>query len=227
MAKIGILGGSFNPVHLGHLWMGHSAAEAIGLEKVLLVPCSVSPFKQGAADLAPGAERLEMVRLSTEGDGLLESSSIDLDRGGVSFTLDTVREVRSRYVGDRIFFIMGMDSLRELSHWHRVLEMLEMCDVITVGRPGIDNPLGADELDFPQGVRERLMGGIIRGRLFDVSSSDIRRRIAEGRTIRYLVSPAVESYILNRGLYGSGDTKPFGRQCHVQRAESLGTENSE
>lgn len=220
MAKIGILGGSFNPVHLGHLLMGRAAAEAFDLDRVLLVPCAVSPFKQGVTDLAPGADRLEMVRLSAAGDMLFEPSAIDLERGGVSYALDTVREVRARQAGDSIYFIMGMDSLRELSHWHRVLEMLEICDVITVGRPGIDGPLSADELDFPPGVRDRLMGGVIRGRLFDVSSSEIRRRIAEGRTIRYLVSPAVESYILNRGLYGSGDAMPSGRLCHVQSAES-------
>ncbi|MDD4101700.1 MAG: nicotinate-nucleotide adenylyltransferase [Kiritimatiellae bacterium] len=202
MARIGILGGSFNPLHLGHLLMGRSAAEAFNLDKVLLVPCAVSPFKQGATDLAPGADRLEMVRLSTEGDVLFEPSAIDLARGGVSYALDTVREVRALYAGDRVFFIMGMDSLRELRNWHRVMEMLELCDVITVARPGVDAPVGAGELDFPKDVRERLTGGVVKGRLFDVSSSEIRRRIAEGRTIRYLVPLAVEAYIASNGLYG-------------------------
>ena len=204
MAKIGILGGSFNPVHLGHLLIGRTAAEAFGLDKVLLIPCAVSPFKQGDADLASGADRLEMIRLSTEGDEVLEPSSLELERGGVSYALDTVRAVRSMFTGSQVFFIMGMDSLRQLSHWHRALEMLELCDVITVTRPGSDAPVSAAELDFPPGVRERLMEGIIKGRLFDVSSSEIRRRIADGRAIRYLVTSAAESYITARGLYGCG-----------------------
>jgi nicotinate-nucleotide adenylyltransferase len=207
MAKIGIFGGSFNPVHLGHLLIGRTAAEAFGLDKVLLIPCAVSPFKQGDADLASGADRLEMIRLSTEGDEVLEPSSLELERGGVSYALDTVRAVRSMFTGSQIFFIMGMDSLLQLNRWHRVLDMLELCEVITVMRPGIDAPVSAADLAFPPGVRERLMSGVIKGRLFDVSSSEIRRRIAEGRTIRYLVTPEVESYIAERGLYCSPDQR--------------------
>ena len=213
MAKIGILGGSFNPVHLGHLLIGRTAAEAFGLDKVLLIPCAVSPFKQGDADLASGADRLEMIRLSTKGDAVLEPSSLDLERGGVSYALDTVRAVCSMFTGCQIFFIMGMDSLLQLNRWRRVLDMLELCEVITVMRPGIDAPVNAADLAFPPGVRERLMSGVIKGRLFDVSSSEIRRRIAEGRTIRYLVTPEVESYIADRGLYCSPDL----RQCERER----------
>ena len=199
--QIGILGGSFNPIHIGHLFIGRAAAEAFGLERVLLLPCAVSPFKIGAADLASGEDRLEMARLSAEGDPLFEPCGLELERGGVSYAFDTVCALRERYPGARFSFIIGGDSLHGLEHWHRIGEMLELCDVITVQRPGVELAAGETGAAFPAPVRDRLLARVIRGRLCEVSSTEIRRRIADGRSIRYLVPPAVESYIRRRGLY--------------------------
>jgi len=201
VGHIGILGGTFNPIHLGHLFLGRAAAEAFGLDTVLLLPCNVSPFKRGKSDQASGEDRLEMVRLSAEGDPLFEPCALDLEREGVSYAIDTVIALRARRPGDRFSFILGMDSLRELSHWHRIGEMLALCDVITVARPGIDAAITGAELAFPAEIRARLLAGVIPGRLCDVSSSEIRRRIAEGKSIRYLVCPAVEAYIRSHALY--------------------------
>jgi nicotinate-nucleotide adenylyltransferase len=201
MKHIGILGGSFNPIHIGHLFIGCAAAEAFGLDRVLLLPCAVSPFKVGAAGLASGEDRLEMVRRSVAGDPLFEPCGLELERGGVSYAVETVGALRARYPGARLSFIIGGDSLCELGHWHRIGEMLELCDVVTVQRPGVALPAGAAELPFPEPVRARLLANVVRGRLCEVSSTEIRRRIAEGRPIRYLVSPAVEAYIRERGLY--------------------------
>lgn len=207
MKHMGILGGTFNPIHLGHLLIGRAAAEAFDLDSVLLVPCNVSPFKYGVPGLATGADRLEMVRRSVEGDPLFEICALDLERGGVSYAIDTVKALRESNPQDRFSFIIGMDALRELSHWHRIDEMLTLCDFITVGRPGVDVPVTAAALAFPDEVRTRLLAQMIQGRLCDISSSEIRRRIAEGRSIRYLVCPAVEAYIRDRGLYAATDKK--------------------
>lgn len=203
MGRTGILGGTFNPIHLGHLLIGQAAAEAFGLDKVLLLPCNVSPFKLGSSGLASGADRLEMVRLSAADDPLFEPCALDLERGGVSYAIDTVQALRERQPAEAFSFIIGMDALRELSHWHRIREMLKVCEVLTVERPGLDVRVAADSLDFPADVRGTLLANVIRGRSFDVSSSEIRRRIAEGKTIRYLVCPEVEHYIRARGLYGA------------------------
>ncbi len=201
MKKIGIFGGSFNPIHLGHLLAGRAAAEACGFDHILLVPCNVSPFKREAADLASGADRLEMIRLSVADDPLYEPCSLDLERGGVSYAVETVRAVRARFPTERLSFIIGMDALRELSHWYQVGEFLSLCDVVTLCRPGVDAPVGPGELAFPDEIRVRLLANVVRGRLCDVSASEIRRRIAEGRPIRYLVTRAVERYIRTRRLY--------------------------
>ncbi|MEI7900977.1 MAG: nicotinate-nucleotide adenylyltransferase [bacterium] len=207
MKHIGILGGTFNPLHLGHLFIGRAAAEAFELDSVLLTPCSVSPFKCGAPGLAPGADRLEMVRLSVVGDPLFEPCALELERGGISYAIDTVKTLRERRPRDRFSFIVGMDALRELCHWHKINELLTLCDFITVARPGVDMPITAEALAFSDEVRARLLDKVIQGRLCDISSSEIRRRIAEGRSIRYLVCPAVERYIQNGGLYAATGKK--------------------
>lgn len=201
MSSIGIFGGSFNPIHLGHLLAGRAAAEAFGLDRILLLPCSVSPFKREAKDLASGEDRMEMIRLSVAGDPLYEPCGLDLERGGVSYAVETVRALRAKFPNDRLSFIVGMDSLRELSHWHKVDEMLALCEVITLCRPGVDTPAGESDLAFPVAVRRRLLANVVRGRLCDISASEVRRRIAEGKPIRYLVRSAVEAYIRARRLY--------------------------
>ncbi len=202
--RLGILGGSFNPIHIGHLMIGCAAAEAFQLDRVLVLPCSVSPFKVGAVDLAPGPDRLEMVRRSVAGDPRFEASNLDLARGGVSYAVESVRALRTLYPETHLFFIIGGDSLRELAHWHKIDEMLALCDVITVQRPGVTLALDEALAPFPEAVRDRLRRHTVHGRTCEVSSTEIRRRIAEGRSIRYLVCPEVEAYIRERGLYAVG-----------------------
>ena len=200
MKKIGILGGTFNPVHIGHLLMAQTVRETCGLDRVLLMPCHTPPHK--VCDmLAPAADRLAMVRLAVADDPALEVCTLETDRGGVSYAVDTMTAFRARDPGCEPHFIIGMDSLRELHLWYRVEELLRLCTFIVVERPGIDRPVSPDELRLPAPWPERLLGGVIRGRLCEVSSREIRRRVAENRPIRYLVAPAVEQYIRRQGLY--------------------------
>lgn len=203
MRQVGIFGGTFNPIHLGHLLIGRAAAEAFGLDTVVLLPCNVSPFKCGQPGQATGTDRFEMVRLSVAGDPLFAPCALDLERGGISYAIDTVQALQKKFPQDRFSFIIGTDALRELDHWYKIDEMLTLCDFIAVERPGVDAAAIIDHLAFPQEVRERLVARVVKGRLFDISSSEIRRRIAEGKSIRYLVCPAVETYIRSRGLYAA------------------------
>jgi len=202
MKRIGIFGGTFNPIHNGHLLVAESVLETCGLERMLMVPCSVSPFKRIASDLAEGPARLEMIRLCTEGDGRFEPCDVDVVRGGVSYAIDTVRFLQARHPDVRFCFLIGMDALRELHLWHKAEEFVTSCDIITVERPGFDAVPAVHELGFPEPIARHLLQHRVHGRRCEISSSEIRRRIAEGKPIRYLVHPAVEAYIRQNGLYG-------------------------
>lgn len=203
MEKVGILGGTFDPVHLGHLLMAQTVREACQLDRVLLMPCHTPPHK-ACGTQASAADRLAMVRLAVAGDPALDVCTLEIDRGGVSYAVDTLRAFRSSHPASEPHFVMGMDSLRELHLWHRVRELLDLCSFIVVERPGVDRPLAAADLALPAPWSERLLTQVVRGRLCDISSREIRGRIASGRPIRYLVPPAVEQFILERGLYRNG-----------------------
>ncbi len=209
--QIGILGGTFNPVHIAHLFIGYAAAEAFNLQKVLMLPCTVSPFKVGAENMVSGADRLEMVQRAVAGDPVLRVCCLDLERGGVSYAIESVKALRAKFPAARFSFIIGGDSLRELHGWYKIDEMLGLCDIITVRRPGVELPVKGEDLPFAPEIRERLMDRVIQGRQCDVSSTEIRSRVAQGRSIRYLVPFAVEEYIRERGLYRGENACDEGR----------------
>lgn len=199
--RLGILGGTFNPIHIGHLLAAHAAAEAFALERVLLLPCSISPFKFEVDNVATDQQRYAMVCASALGDPLLEPCDLDLRRGGISYAYDSIVALRQMYPAAQLFFIIGGDALKEIGRWYRIAELLSLCDLITLERPGSE--VKRDELYFPlpAAVRQKIFNGIIRGRYCEVSASEIRSRIASGRSIRYLVTSAVEEYIQNEQLY--------------------------
>ena len=198
---IGILGGSFNPVHTGHLLLAQRALETYDLSKVLLVPCAVPAHKEASA-LIEARHRLAMVQLAVEDDFRFEVSDIELGRGGVSYAIDSVSQLRAQRPAASLYFIIGADTLRELHLWKDIGNLLRLCRFVSFGRPGFaTDAASAGDLHLPAPWSHRLLADLTPGPLANISSSDIRHRLAEGMSIRYLVPPAVEMYIAEHALY--------------------------
>lgn len=199
--KLGILGGTFNPVHIGHLILAQNAMEIFDLSRVLFMPCAQPPHK-GCSMLLEPRHRLAMLENALEGELRFDVSDIEIERGGTSYTVDTLAELKTRYPDYSLVFVVGTDTLTELHTWRDIYRVLGMCTVVSLCRPGSDL-LGITEesLNLEPPWPERLLANVATGRLIDVSSSDIRHRIAEGLSIRYLVPDAVEMYIAEHSLY--------------------------
>jgi nicotinate-nucleotide adenylyltransferase len=197
--RIGIFGGTFDPPHIGHLWLAALAAETVRLDRVLFMPASQPPHKRRRG-MTGAADRLLMTRLAIEGDPLFELTAIEMERAGPSYTVDSIAELERLYgEGDRLFLIMAADSLAQIDTWRDPDLLLESTEWIVGPRPGTDLPAaGALEDRFgPAASRIHLLDGPA----LDLSSSDLRRRVAAGNTIRYLVPRRVEELITARGLY--------------------------
>ena len=186
--RIGILGGSFDPVHCGHITIARAALRAAQLDRVLFMPAAKQPFKRRGSH-APDAARLDMVRLAIKGEPRFEPCALELERGGVSYLFDTLTELKKRHPRAQLFFIIGMDSLRDLRLWYRAAELPALCTFLVAARPGVEPPENAP------------VHTLIPCRAKNVSSSDIRERVAKNLPIRYLVPRAVASRIACHGLY--------------------------
>jgi len=198
---IGILGGTFNPVHIGHLIVAQSAVETFDLSKVVFIPCAQPPHK-GSSGLAAARHRLAMIEAAIEGDLRFEVSDMEIKRGGVSYAIDTVRELRQVHPESNVYFIIGSDTLPELHLWKDAYDLLKLCAFVTFARPGRNaGPPRPEDLHLDPPWPAELLKCYSSFRLVDISSSDIRYRMAEGMSIRYLVPPAVEMYIAEHRLY--------------------------
>lgn len=199
--KTGILGGSFNPPHLGHLMMALDALEQRGLDRVLFVPAAVPPHKTRHDAMAPAADRLAMTRLAVADEPRFQVCDEEIRRGGLSYTVDTLRRLRAAWPDDSLHLIIGGDTLRELPSWREIDAILGLCAIITIARPGFNRVQMQPAL--PEPWPGRLLDGVVTGHPMDVSSTDIRERISQGRSIRYLVPGAVASYIAAQKLYAA------------------------
>jgi nicotinate-nucleotide adenylyltransferase len=201
VARVGLLGGTFNPPHIGHLIAATCAWEAIGLDRVLLVPTGIPPHKEVPGG-DPGPEhRVAMCRLAVAADDHLGVSRIDVDRPGVSYTVDTLAAVHAEHPDEELTFIVGGDMAYSLPTWREPERILELATLAVAEREGLGRREISQRLDA-------LTGGPARVEFFpmpriDVSSSLLRERVAAGRTLRHLVPEPVEEYIAREGLYRS------------------------
>src|SRR5262245_47023925 len=199
--RLGLFGGSFDPVHYGHLLLAECAREALALNEVWLLPASVPPHKQGR-ELASAKARLEMLELALAGYEQLRASPLEIERGGVSYTVETLAAVRQQQPQAAIFLLMGADSLRDLPTWREPSRICELATPAVVRRGGSPEP---DFSVLAQIVSAQRLNDIraaqVQMPLIELSSTDLRRRAATGQSLRYRTPRAVEKYIETQGLY--------------------------
>ena len=186
--KIGILGGTFNPIHLGHLILAEEVRQKLGLAKIIFVPANLPPHKDNG-EIVPAYHRLKMLKLAIRNNPYFSVSDIEIKRGGRSYTIDTIKEFTGTYPEDELYFIIGSDLVRYLNEWKDVREIIALVRFIVATRQGY--PL------------ENLPGYMttIDIRAIDISAFQIRQCIKENRSFRYLVPEAVRQYIIREGLY--------------------------
>lgn len=187
------MGGTFDPIHIAHLMIAEDALDLLGLDRVIFVPSARPPHKDGD-DVTSVEHRLEMVRLAIDGNPRLSLSDLEVRRPDPSYTIETIRQFRRELGEDeKLFFIMGADSLAQFFTWKEPLDLIAACEFVVAPRPGVE----PDEGD----PRIRAKAHMLATPLVGISSSDIRERVRSGRSIRYLVPESVHAYIEEKNLY--------------------------
>ena len=200
--KIGVLGGTFDPIHNGHLAVAGDVKDRLELTEVLFVPAG-RPWLKADTAVSPSEHRLAMVQAAIAGIAHFSLSTVEIERAGPSYTLDTLTELRRRLnVGGDIYFIVGWDKLSELPRWRDPERIIRLCRLVAVPRPGVARPDLAALEDGVPGITARAI--LLDGPYVDVSASDIRQRVARGLPIAGMVPPAVEKYIREQRLYVAG-----------------------
>lgn len=194
--RIGVLGGTFDPIHYGHLAIAEEARAALGMAEVLLVPAGRQPLKHGAHVATP-EQRLAMTRLACADNPALRVSPVEVERPGLSYTATTLEQLAGE-TGAELHFILGADTLADLHRWHRAADILALARLVAMTRPGYTPDLDALDQRLP-GASARIT--LVEGPRLEISSSEIRRRLAEGRPVRYLLPDPVIAYIEANELY--------------------------
>ena len=196
---LGILGGTFDPIHYGHLVAAEYAAYGFHLDRVIFMPAAQPPHKD-AHGVLDAQHRLAMVRLGIANNPLLEMSTLEVERSGVSYTIDTMETLQQTYPNAELYFIMGMDSLYILDTWKDIERLIDMCRFIVVTRPAYQlNRHDAVWQKVPETFWKK--ANLLEIPAVDIASSDLRQRAWQGQPIRYLLPAAVEQYIYDNSLY--------------------------
>jgi nicotinate-nucleotide adenylyltransferase len=201
--RLGIFGGSFDPVHYGHLLLAECCREQCRLDEVWFLPAAAPPHKLGH-DLAPAKARVEMLELAISGHEAFRVSPLEIERGGVSYTVETLRAIRTQEPRAELFLLLGADSLRDLPTWREPAEILALATPAVVSRAGSAEPDFSPLANLVDAARlEVIKSSQIGMSLVELSSTDLRQRAADGRSLRYRTPRAVEKYIETQGLYRS------------------------
>ena len=197
--NIGVLGGTFDPIHIGHLILAEEVRARLNLAEVLFVPAG-QPWLKVASPISPAEHRVEMVRLAIADKPYFKLSTIEIERAGPTYTVDTIAELKARLgAGDELYFILGWDNLAQLPLWKEPSRLIRMCHLVAVPRPGYPRPdLKALEAVIP-GLSQRVM--FMDKPEIDISASVIRSRVAQGLPIHHLVPEPVNRYIKQHKLY--------------------------
>lgn len=200
--KIGILGGTFDPIHMAHLIIAEQARDQYGLDKVLLIPSGHSYFKDSRAQkVLPPQTRLEMTRIAAEGYEPFEVSDIEVNRPGNSYSFETLEEIASRNPGAELYFIVGADTVCSMRTWREPARIFNICTVLAAIREDQVDPAKLEEetLSLQRDFGARILPVKIPN--IGISSTDIRERVGNGKSIHYLVPDSLESYIIETGIY--------------------------
>lgn len=189
---IGIFGGTFNPPHVGHLITAEHIREELGLDTIVFVPTATSPHKISKESVSP-EHRLAMTRLATRGNSGFQVSDIEIRRGGVSFTIDTLHAMKQEYPNDRLFLLIGMDNLIDFHTWRSPEEIVRAASLVVMTRPGFE----------PKSIPKDLQGKISICPVpeIGIASRELRERVRRGKSIKYLVADEVHDYIYTNNLY--------------------------
>jgi nicotinate-nucleotide adenylyltransferase len=195
--KIGLFGGTFDPAHVGHLLVAQHARELLGLDRLVLIPSATSPHKRNRI-LTPAEHRLAMLRIAVAGVPHFEVSDAEVRRGGVSYSIDTLRVMQREHPGAELTLLIGLDNVADFGTWRDPEGILSLAEVAVLARPGYRNAAPGDP--FARRMRLCAVPEI------DIASRDIRRRVREHRSIHWMVPPEVENYIYTHGFYLTSET---------------------
>ncbi len=196
--RIGVLGGTFDPIHLAHLILGEVALAELDLDRVIFVPTG-QPWRKSGREIAPGADRLEMARLAVAGNPAFEVSSLEIDREGPSYTEVTLEALQGQNPGAELFFILGRDALADFPNWHDPQRIAELATLAVAERDGVAD--GGPAEDDLSGLHVRLCH--LSMPTIAITATSVRENVRRGRSIRYLVPDSVAGYIAERGLYSA------------------------